>query len=64
MNLEMITYQLLPSTLKNNSFQEKMNALFKSKLRVTPELSFIALETLNQQIFKQEKRKPEKLVYV
>ncbi|PCJ00897.1 MAG: phenylacetate--CoA ligase [Flavobacteriales bacterium] len=55
---------LLPNTLDNREFHKKVKTLFKSKLRVTPDLRYIDTEHLNKQIFKQEKRKPEKLVYV
>lgn len=54
---------LLDATLKSDLFTDKLNSLFKSRLRVTPHLSYISKEILNGRIFKQEKRKPEKLVY-
>jgi len=55
---------LLPKELENDIFQEEIDTLFKAKLRVTPFYRYIDSSLLNQQLFKQEKRKPEKLVYV
>ena len=55
---------LLPIELETIIFVDKLNSSFKSKLRVTPYLRFIDTHLLNQQINKQEKRKPEKLIYV
>ena len=55
---------LLTKEMETPDFQEKIDALFKAKLRVTPFYRYIDKEQLNQQLFKQEKRKPEKLVYV
>lgn len=62
-NNDLITI-LIPEELETPQFIEKLSALFKSKLRVTPYFRFISKEVLNTQIFKQEKRKPEKLIYV
>jgi phenylacetate-CoA ligase len=55
---------LLSLTLQTSSFRSKLLSLFKSKLRVSPDLAFITMEELSFRIFKQEKRKPEKLIYV
>ena len=55
---------ILPNHLDNREFHKKIKNLYKSKLRVTPDLRYIDQETLNKQVFNQEKRKPEKLVYV
>jgi phenylacetate-CoA ligase len=55
---------LLPNNLDNAAFHLKINDSFKSKLRVTPYVNYIDNATLNKRIFKEEKRKPEKLVYV
>lgn len=55
---------LLPVTLQSEAFVERVNSLFKSRLRVTPHLRFIAMNELNNKVFKQEKRKPEKLIYI
>ncbi|MCF0056969.1 phenylacetate--CoA ligase family protein [Dyadobacter sp. CY356] len=55
---------LLPMNLETPIFKEKLHSLFKSRLRVTPLLSFITAQELNHRIFKQEKRKPEKLIYI
>lgn len=55
---------LLSKELDNPAFKEKIDALFKSKLRVSPYYRFIDSSVLNQQLFKEGKRKPEKLVYL
>ena len=55
---------ILPNHLDNKAFHKKINLLYKSKLRVTPDLRYIDEDTINQKVFNQEKRKPEKLVYV
>lgn len=55
---------LLPKEIENPDFQHKITSLFKSKLRVTPQYRFIETSVLTSQVFKEEKRKPEKLIYV
>jgi len=55
---------VLPSKLDNKEFLLSIKASLKSKLRVTPDIRFVDKETLNNSIFKQEKRKPEKLSYI
>lgn len=55
---------LLSLALQTSLFKTKLLSLFKSKLRVTPALEFITAEELSFRIFKQEKRKPEKLIYI
>jgi len=55
---------LLPSQLQTAVFQEMLHSLFRSKLRVTPLLQFITAQELTLRIYKQEKRKPEKLIYI
>jgi len=55
---------LLPKEIENSQFIQKLTSLFKSKLRVTPFFRFIDKEILKQQIFKEEKRKPKKIIYV
>lgn len=55
---------LLSLQLQSPSFREKLHSLFKSRLRVTPALEFITTEELTFRIYKQEKRKPEKLIYI
>jgi len=55
---------VLPSKLDNKEFLLSIKASLKSKLRVTPDIRFVDKETLNNSIFKQEKRKPEKLIYI
>ena len=55
---------LLSLQLNTSAFREMLHSLFKSKLRVTPAMQFITAEELNFRIYKQEKRKPEKLIYI
>ncbi|QRR03965.1 phenylacetate--CoA ligase family protein [Dyadobacter sandarakinus] len=55
---------LLPIHLQTPVFREMLHSLFKSRLRVTPALDFITAEELSFRIHKQEKRKPEKLIYI
>lgn len=55
---------LLTLELDSPIFKKKISSLFKSKLRVTPNFKFLSKEILTQQIFKEDKRKPEKLIYV
>jgi phenylacetate-CoA ligase len=55
---------LLSMSIENPVFKEKLYSLFKSRLRVTPLLEFITAQELNHRIFRQEKRKPEKLIYI
>lgn len=55
---------LLSLQLQTSAFKEKLHSLFKSKLRVSPAMQFITAEELTFRIYKQEKRKPEKLIYI
>jgi len=55
---------LLSNELNLPVFINRLTSLFKSKLRVTPNYKFIDKILLNQKVFIQEKRKPEKLIYV
>ncbi len=55
---------LLPSEIYSVEFEHNLNSLFKSKLRVTPVLKFISKEILNTKILKEDKRKPERIVYI
>ena len=55
---------ILPSTLDTSVLLKKMIGSFKSKLRVTPDFRFINGGEIEKQLFKQEKRNPEKLVYI
>ena len=55
---------LLPMHLQTSVFKEMLHSLFKSRLRVTPGFDFITAEELTFRIYKQEKRKPEKLIYI
>ncbi|CAG5072081.1 Phenylacetate-coenzyme A ligase [Dyadobacter sp. CECT 9623] len=55
---------LLALHLNTAAFREMLHSLFKSKLRVTPLFEFITAEELTFRIFRQEKRKPEKLIYI
>jgi len=55
---------LLPSEIYSIEFEHTLASLFKSKLRVTPELKFIARNLLNDKILKEDKRKPERIIYI
>ncbi|MCF0070851.1 AMP-binding protein [Dyadobacter sp. CY261] len=55
---------VLPMQLQSSTFKENMHSLFKSRLRVSPVLTFVTAEELTFRIYKQEKRKPEKLIYI
>ncbi|MCE7041586.1 phenylacetate--CoA ligase family protein [Dyadobacter sp. CY312] len=55
---------LLPIQLSNPAFKEMLHSLFKSRLRVSPLLEFITAQELTFRIYKQEKRKPDKLIYI
>lgn len=55
---------VLPMQLQTSAFKETMHSLFKSRLRVSPSLTFVTAEELTFRIYKQEKRKPEKLIYI
>jgi len=55
---------LLPMQLQTAVFKEMLHSLFKSKLRVSPVMEFVTAEELTFRIYKQEKRKPEKLIYI
>lgn len=55
---------VLPMQLQTSAFKETMHSLFKSRLRVSPALTFVTAEELTFRIYKQEKRKPEKLIYI
>tara|TARA_R110001592_G_scaffold79111_2_gene237007 strand:- start:499 stop:1788 length:1290 start_codon:yes stop_codon:yes gene_type:complete len=55
---------LLSNELELTAFINRLTSLFKSKLRVTPNYRFIDKILLTQKVFIQEKRKPEKLIYV
>ena len=55
---------LLPMHLQTAVFKEMLHSLFKSRLRVSPVMEFVTAEELTFRIYKQEKRKPEKLIYI
>ncbi|MHA4741500.1 phenylacetate--CoA ligase family protein [Dyadobacter sp. MSC1_007] len=55
---------VLPMQLQTAVFKEMIHSLFKSRLRVSPALQFVTAEELTFRIYKQEKRKPEKLIYI
>jgi phenylacetate-CoA ligase len=55
---------LLPKEIETVEFKQKLKSSFKSKLRVTPLYRFIEKTLLNKQIFRNDKRKPEKIIYL
>lgn len=55
---------LLPNELNTEEFVHELRSLFRSKLRVAPELQFVDINTLEKRVFTAEKRKPEKLLFL
>ena len=55
---------LLPTEIYSVQFEHNLNSLFKSKLRVTPLLKFLSKDMLNEKILKEDKRKPERIIYI
>lgn len=55
---------LLPSEIYAEAFEHTLNSLFKSKLRVTPVLKFIKRDDLIKKTLKEDKRKPERIIYI
>lgn len=55
---------ILPDHLKDEYFERTLLSLFRSKLRVTPFLRYEHKSILQKRIFVEEKRKPQKLVYL
>lgn len=55
---------LLPIELDNDIFTHELRSLFRSKLRVAPDLQFISTNELEKRVFTAEKRKPEKLLFL
>ena len=50
--------------IRSEKLESELSSLFKSKLRVTPTFKFISKQELTNKIFDQNKRKPDKLIYV
>ena len=55
---------LFPEEYNSTLFETNLNASFKSTLRVTPVLKYIPKSELSQKVFNQDKRKPEKIIYI
>lgn len=55
---------VLPAQNQSKSFELNVNSLFKSTLRVTPYLRYLPQIELSQKVFNQDKRKPEKIIYI
>lgn len=55
---------LLPNELDNENFTNELRSLFRSKLRVAPDLQFVDMNILEKRVFTAEKRKPEKLLFL
>ena len=62
-NIDAITI-VLPKDLYSDSFEHEISSLFKSKIRVTPAFRYIDTEELQQKVFKTDKRKSEKIIYI
>ena len=54
---------ILRDDLDNDSFIKEISCLFKWKLRGTTLFKVVPKNELSKMVFKEEKRKPEKLVY-
>lgn len=54
---------MLSDKIHSEHFDTELHSLFKSKLRVTPRFTFINEQDLYNRIYKQDKRKPEKIIY-
>jgi phenylacetate-CoA ligase len=54
---------LLDEAIRSQAFEHSLHSLFKSKLRVTPYIEFINRQELTARVFKEDKRKPVKIVY-
>ncbi|HRB40519.1 MAG TPA: phenylacetate--CoA ligase family protein, partial [Bacteroidia bacterium] len=55
---------LLSKELHSDAFEHEISSLFKSKIRVTPAFRYIDTEELQQKVFKTDKRKSEKIIYI
>ncbi|MBK5283832.1 MAG: AMP-binding protein [Bacteroidia bacterium] len=55
---------LIPQEIQSEEFEEELQSLFKSKLRVTPAIKFLPANELSIKIFNPVKRKPEKIIYI
>ncbi len=54
----------ISENIKTDKIEAQLSAAFKSKLRVTPTFKFISKQELTNKIFDQNKRKPDKLIYI
>jgi phenylacetate-CoA ligase len=55
---------LLTEKLNTIDFNHELHSLFKSKLRVTPEIIFLNDTELSKRVMKEDKRKLEKIIYI
>lgn len=55
---------LLPAELSGREFETELTGQFKSKLRVSPFIKFIARVELQGRVMKEDKRKGQKIIYV
>ena len=55
---------ILPLENRLAQFETHLNSLFKSTLRVTPHLRYLPKAELSQKIYDQDKRKPEKIIFI
>lgn len=54
---------VLSQHIQSPTFESELQSLFKSKLRVTPKINYIAPEELQKRVFNVDKRKPQKIIY-
>ena len=50
--------------IRSEKLESELSSLFKSKLRVTPTFKFVSKQELTNKVFDQNKRKPDKLIYI
>jgi phenylacetate-CoA ligase len=55
---------ILPVENQSALFEAHLNSLFKSTIRVTPYLKYLPDQELRKKVFKEDKRKPEKIIYL
>lgn len=55
---------ILPIENQSSLFETHLNSSFKSTLRVTPYLRYLPAMELSQKVHNQDKRKPEKIIYI
>lgn len=55
---------LIPDSLQTAPFSAEIQTMFKTRLRVVPEFVFIPVRELEKKVMPDNKRKPEKIIYL